>query len=59
MLIIASMWLSFILLTAAQLAITHFESRYFIPIRLLLIGLFFSLIQSIAVAEKKIKSIKN
>lgn len=58
MAIIAPMWLSFILLTAGQLAVTHFESRYFIPIRLLLIGLFFSLIQSFEMAEKKIKLIK-
>jgi hypothetical protein len=58
-LIITSIWLIFILLTAVQLAITHFESRYFIPIRLLLIGLFFSLIQSIEEVEKKIKFIKN
>lgn len=58
MAIIASMWLIFILLTAGQLAITHFESRYFIPIRLLLIGLFFSLIHSFEMAEKKIKLIK-
>jgi heme/copper-type cytochrome/quinol oxidase subunit 4 len=58
-LIITSIWLIFILLTAAQLAITHFESRYFIPLRLLLIGLFFSLIQSIEQVEKKIKFVKN
>jgi hypothetical protein len=57
--IIFSIWLIFILLTTAQLAITHFESRYFIPIRLLLIGLFFSLIQGTEVPEKKIKFIKN
>jgi hypothetical protein len=57
--IIASMWIIYILLTVAQLAIIHFESRYFIPIRLLLIGLFFSLIQSTDLAEKKIKFIKS
>jgi hypothetical protein len=57
--IIASMWIIYILLTVAQLAIIHFESRYFIPIRLLLIGLFFSLIHSTHLAEKKIKFIKS
>jgi hypothetical protein len=52
---IASIWIIFIIVTAAQLAIIHFESRYFIPIRLLLIGLFFSLIQSIQEPELKKK----
>ena len=57
--IISSIWLIFILLTVAQLAITHFESRYFIPIRLLLIGLFFSLIQNSEFVGKKFKYFRN
>lgn len=37
-------WLPFIFLLGCQLLIIHFESRYFIPIRLLTYGLFISLL---------------
>jgi hypothetical protein len=40
---IVVIWGSFILLNFAQLLILHYESRYFIPIRLLFIGLFVNL----------------
>jgi hypothetical protein len=38
------LWGSFLLMNLAQLAIIHYESRYFIPVRLFLLGLFLSLL---------------
>ena len=57
-LLIASFWLVFITLNLMQLAIIHFESRYFIPVRLFSIGIFLSLIQDFVLPEKRIKQLK-
>jgi hypothetical protein len=38
------LWGSFLFMNLAQLAIIHYESRYFIPVRLFLLGLFLSLL---------------
>jgi hypothetical protein len=37
-------WGSFLVMNFAQLAIIHYESRYFIPVRLLILGLILSLL---------------
>jgi len=50
-----SLWGSFILLNFVQLLIVHYESRYFIPVRLLFIGLFLNLYK-IYESESKRKS---
>ena len=42
--VMISIWCSFLLMNLAQLSIIHYESRYFIPVRLLLLGLLLSLL---------------
>jgi CDP-glucose 4,6-dehydratase len=41
---VITLWGSFLLMNLAQLAIIHYESRYFIPVRLFLLGLLLSLL---------------
>jgi hypothetical protein len=41
---VITIWGSFLLMNLAQLAIIHYESRYFIPVRLFLLGLLLSLL---------------
>ena len=42
--VVIMLWGSFLLMNLAQLAIIHYESRYFIPVRLFLLGLVLSLL---------------
>lgn len=56
-------WLPFIVLLIGQLLIIHFESRYFIPLRLLTVGLFISTLNVFLAENSKytfyFESIKN
>jgi hypothetical protein len=53
-------WGSFLIMNIAQLAIIHYESRYFIPVRLFLLGLLLSLLSlkssSSRTSKKRIKN---
>lgn len=50
--IILLIWLPMLLSQALQLSLIHYESRYFIPIRILILGLSFSLIKAISDIHK-------
>jgi hypothetical protein len=56
-------WLPFIVMLIGQLLIIHFESRYFIPLRLLIVGLFISMLNLFLLENSKyifyFESIKN
>jgi|UPI00048D4AF6 hypothetical protein len=55
-----AIWGSFLIMNIAQLAIIHYESRYFIPVRLFLLGLLLSLLSlksnSNQTSKKRIKN---
>lgn len=53
-------WGSFLLMNIAQLAIIHYESRYFIPVRLFILGLLLSLLSlKVGLAQNTEKQPKN
>jgi hypothetical protein len=55
-----ALWGSFLLMNIAQLGVIHYESRYFIPVRLFLLGLLLSFIalknSSTQISKKRIKN---
>ncbi len=54
--VMVSIWGSFLFMNLVQLSIIHYESRYFIPVRLLLLGLLLSLI-SLKNTENKTEAV--